>query len=73
MPKKSEITIPAEDSTKLQAYVHKDTKKYFLKLFNAWKNQQIDKDDSKKSQNYFIQDALECLQKSRNIKLGGMD
>ena len=73
MPKKSETTIPADMATKLQAYVHKDTKKYFLKLFNAWKNQQIDKDETKKSQNYFIQDALECLQKSRNIKLEGMD
>lgn len=73
MPKKSETSIPAEKAVYLHVYVHKDIKKYYMKLFNAWKIQQIDKDDAKKSQNYFIQDALECLQKSRNIKLEGMD
>ncbi len=69
MPKKSDTSIPAEDAVYLHVYVHKDTKKYYMKLFNGWKTQQIDRDEEKKSQNYFILDALVCLQNSRNITL----
>lgn len=69
MPKKSEKTIPAEDAIYIHIYIHKNTKKYFQKLFNAWQNQQTDKDSDEKSRNYFLLDALNCLKNSRGIVL----
>lgn len=69
VPRKSESTIPAEDAIYLHIYVHKDTKKQFQKIFNAWQNQQIDKDSDETSRNYFFIDALECLKNSRGLKI----
>lgn len=69
VPEKSKITIPAKDSIYIHIYVHKDTKKLFQKLFNAWQTQQIDNGSKEKSRNFFILEALNCLKNSRGIVL----